>query len=113
MFSTVQKGDLQCTAHCARLTPLEFVEEFFEWQVLARSQKLPHALREGNHYCSVILSPPLRVHENDVDSAWELLKKLRYLAGHLTNTRRNKYRSVRRYSSRTPLTTRSSHSDLG
>ena len=30
MFSTVQKGDLQCAAYCARLTLLELVEELFE-----------------------------------------------------------------------------------
>ena len=39
MLSTKQKEDLQCAAHCARLTLLEFVEELFEWQVPALSQK--------------------------------------------------------------------------
>ena len=59
MFSTVQKGDLQCAAYCARLTLLEFVEELFEWQVPAPSQKHPNAFCEGVHYCFVLLGPPL------------------------------------------------------
>ena len=59
MFSTVQKGDLQCAAYCARLTLLELVEELFEWQVPAPSPKHPNAFCEGFHYCFVFLSPPL------------------------------------------------------
>ena len=68
---------------------------------------------EGFHYCFVLLGPPLCSHENDVDCAWTLFEKRCNLTGHLTNTRRNRYRSVRRYSSRTTLTTRSSYSELG
>ena len=49
MFSTVQKGDLQCAAYCARLTLLELVEELFEWQVPARSQENPNTFCEGVH----------------------------------------------------------------
>ena len=59
MFSTKQKEDLQCAAHCARLTLLEFVEELFEWQVPAPSQKHPNTFCEGFHYCFVLLGPPL------------------------------------------------------
>ena len=59
MFSTVQKRDLQCAAYCARLTLLEFVEELFEWQVPAPSQKHSNAFCEGVHYCFVLLGPPL------------------------------------------------------
>ena len=49
MFSTVQKRDLQCAAYCAWLTLLEFVEELFEWQVPAPSQKHPKGFCEGVH----------------------------------------------------------------
>ena len=59
MFSTKQKEDLQCAARCARLTLLEFVEELFEWQVPAPSQKHPNAFCEGAHYWFVLLGPPL------------------------------------------------------
>ena len=59
MFSTVQKGDLQCAAYCARLTLLEFVEELFERQVPARSQEHSNPFCEGVHYCFVLLGPPL------------------------------------------------------
>jgi hypothetical protein len=45
------------------------------------------SLHEGIHYCFVILSPLLRMHEHYIDCAWELLKKFRYVAGHLTETR--------------------------
>jgi hypothetical protein len=59
MFSTVQKRDLQCAAYCARLTLLEFVEELFEWQVPAPSQKHPNAFCERFHYYFVILGPSI------------------------------------------------------
>ena len=59
MLSTVQEGDLQSAAHCARLTLLEFIEELFERQVLAPSQEHPNAFCEGFHYCFVILCPSL------------------------------------------------------
>ena len=49
---------------------------------------------EGFHYCFVLLGPPLCSHENDVDCAWTLFEKRCNLTGHLTNTRRNQYRSV-------------------
>ena len=87
MLSTVQKGDMQCAAHCARLTLLEFVEELFERQVPAPSQEHPNAFCEGLHDCFVILSPSLRLDENYVDCAWEVLKNPRYRARHLTKTR--------------------------
>ena len=58
-FSTVQKRDLQCAAYCARLTLLEFVEELFEWQVPAPSQKHPNAFCERFHYYFVILGPSI------------------------------------------------------
>ena len=59
MFSTVQKGDLQCAAYCARLTLLEFVEELFEWQVPAPSQIHPNAFCERFHSYFVILGPSI------------------------------------------------------
>ena len=78
---------MQCAALRTRLCLLEFIDEVFKWQVPPRSQKHPNALHEGVHYCFVILSPQLRMHEHFVDCAWELLKQSRYLAGHLTKTR--------------------------
>ena len=59
LFLTVEKGGLQCAAHCARLTLLEIMQELLKRQMPAVSLENPNSFCERFHHYFVILGPSI------------------------------------------------------
>ena len=59
LFLTVEKGGLQCAAHCARLTLLEIMQELLKRQMPAVPQGNPNTFCERFHHYFVILGPSI------------------------------------------------------
>jgi len=59
LFLTVEKGGLQCAAHCTRLTLLEIMQELLKRQMRAVSQENPNTFCERFHHYFAILGPSI------------------------------------------------------